>query len=458
MIKQESSLKTKRGEFKFEITEDDYNELLLLDLETIEKNFEEDRENYKYGLTFREYLYVCLKNNVINSNEIDGLKEKFMDRLDFIENTDNILRLKGRKIDFEINEELEKMIYANMDPNYSLFQKVVYYYFKLCFLLNIDNYYSYLERISSVCLLNFKKDIANLNSIGPNNGNACCYEFAAILNKLIEREGGVVNKLYYGGHGHDHTKCSIDEKCLFFDPLINFDWGITNIDYREVKMGREYNGVVLFKNGKTLPLNDNSEVKKVYDDIQKEFSSYKSKKRFNKETIDNFKEIINSIDISCDNKKIINDYIDKINSIPLQGVEYCSEINNNYNKQLSSESNEDISFVTVCSSIDDFCPELILSIKGNKNQYYYFRLADNDIIEPIPKDTLLEYIEDLKIVISHNNGSYYYIPGIDEQLQEQKNKLFVREHADEVSEIILNKSKGLSVKQKSKKIIENKLK
>lgn len=158
-------------------------------------------------------------------------------------------------VDFLVDDGLMRELNRDISPNYSTNEKIVYYYFNLCFLLEADIRYSFCSLINKEKVnLGFKKSSNNLSCINLENNQVCCFEFDAILGNIITSLGGDVFKNSFTGRPfHVNTKALIGNSLLTFDSFDTLlDVDTKNKDINTVKVLGNYYGVSCDLNDKNI--------------------------------------------------------------------------------------------------------------------------------------------------------------------------------------------------------------
>ena len=439
-------LYTKDGKFvEIGITVLDVLEVLSYPEEIIDKMIEEDLLNYKYGLSFNEFLFLCfdVKNPEILREYTDifnKFKNKYSSRVEYIEYI-SILKEKSYRWEFprfNIHPELLEKLNENMNPNYTIEEKILYYYFKLCFLLGVDTKYNF------ACILfdelgayNFKKSSNRLSTINTDNNEAACFEFAALLDKLIMMHDEVVAGWpYTGDRQHVSSEAVINRTFYKFDALE--DPHGKNKAYRDltnVKLNKGYDGIIVGGDDYISGVNSHLPyIDKIYNDVQKEFSLFLHQTKFTSEIMVEFFSCLEKLNLGEKVKQVIKKYFIKFNRIPLKGVEYYIETLTTYRTMIENETSNSIKLTGVGSTIEGYDFKIVLSTK-DKNDDYIYILFGSASIDVLNKNDMEQLLNSNKIIVTkskeairNENGhldyliKYRTIPGIDEEFQIKMNK------------------------------------
>lgn len=414
------------------ITLDDFNHIFSFNDEELAKKVEEDEPNYKYGLSFNEYLYSCFSsyNNGLDSdndllNGMAPIKNKYRKKVEYVFNIHMFLEnnLGYSLVDFEIDDELLSRLNENINPNYTTEKKILYYYFKMCMLLEIDDKYVFSNVVSKYHNnIGFKKSSNRLSSINSNNNRVSCFEFDAILSQLISKEGGVVKiSPFSGTSAHVFTEAIIDGRYYRFDafesPVGDYS---KNCDLVNVKLGDSYCGVCA--NEEDLldgQLTHYNYIDEVYQDVLKEMSF--DSKKFNSDSLEYCFSAIDSLDVNSSYKRKIRSRFLEFNEYPLvnSGAYYSALVRKN------NVDDDVLKLVGVASTIKDYGLGFVLSVRQDNGEYIYFYFGEDDDISIFDQEEMTDFISENKIIIAKKEtvyeDKYRFIPGVDSELQQSMN-------------------------------------
>ncbi len=411
----------------------------------LEQLIVEDQKDYYQNLTFNEYIYIFFsvykQSEYLSDTEkekIDGIEEQYALDVAYIDDINfAITESKDRKpAEFDINPLLLAELHKNMNPNYDTSERIYYYYFKLCILLELDIDYCFCSLISKYDnQSNYCKSANRLGNINSENNSACCFEFDAILDKLIKMEGEVTKcNTFFGGSSHVYTEAIIDRKYHFFDAFKNIGPNfVSGIDFVNVKLGKNYNGiiddVIAEANG---VLSFNEKIYNVYCDVQREFSDRFNKKKFNKDDLDYCFSIIDKLNVKDIYKDKLKSYFSEFNKIPYSGATYFKAILDS--GIIDDDDKDKINLTGVCSNKDSCGLSFILSVLQDNGEFIYFVFGDNYGINVLNKDEITNAISDLELIVCKKDNcfrnpqgqlvvepNYRLIPGIDPHFQRSMN-------------------------------------
>ena len=178
---------------------------------------------------------VLDKLNMLSSVELDREKK------------DNILTR------IEINDELRKAVFEGMPDNYSLSEKIVYIYIRLCKLLTYDEEY---------ILLRYDKEepkryesLEHIKDVTPKNNKVVCTTINLLFLKFMTEIGIFIDDItikiveeMFRKKSHFYVDFAVNDMDIFADPLR------TNIDGKDLmrqKLNYYPNGILISEPGKS---------------------------------------------------------------------------------------------------------------------------------------------------------------------------------------------------------------
>lgn len=424
----------------------DLSELASLDIDSIEGMLLEDSPNYKYGLSFNEYLYVCFKT-MIEFDHLDyyfdystleklgQISIRYKETLSYVEYIDDALR-RNQDIDFpnfEIHPELMDALNKNMDSSYTGAEKIYYYYLKLCILLDPDLIQNFCFFISPYeAEKHFRKSSNRLSIITPTNNEASCFEFDSILTKLIDLNGGVAfYNEFLGNAKHVSTVAIIDKIICGFDaynpPEDAPEYGR---DIINMKNGFGNGGITLDSSSSFFCNLD--KWSSIYDVVLEEFKEYRERSKFSDEALANCFDIIDELNLSDLKKEKVKNSFNKMNKLPFSSVVFSGYVL--WNDIIEEEDFDWLKLIGVASNFDEFAVNIVCSVQQDDDNFVYFVFGEDDRIRAFNNSEMIELIEANKIIVNKNEDidyekdeviktRYYFLPGIDFGLQSQMNKV-----------------------------------
>lgn len=120
--------------------------------------------------------------------------------------TKGIYLINGEEIspNWEVNDELKKVVYEGMPSNLSIEEKALYIYFRLCQLLIYDEQFIYLGQSKEKYEIGFSKYV--LEGVKPNSSIVCPI-ISRIFYKLISdlNDSNIESYFYIDRKGHAYT-------------------------------------------------------------------------------------------------------------------------------------------------------------------------------------------------------------------------------------------------------------
>lgn len=436
-----------RKKFDVEMTAEDYNKIRYCDFKSLNNLIMINFPNFEYGLTFNEYLFVwfeTFKNDKnladVDKQFIDKLSELYYPYVEYVSIiNDLVLHEKGEALDFKFNEELFNAIRKNMNPDYTPAQRIIYSYFKLCFLLKGDTKYNFCYFISPERTRElFKKSANRLEEISPLNNEVSSFEFEALMNKIIRMEGSFAQTKEFNGNSQHVFVDSVINRIFFrFDPYV-IPIGVASdnncCDFETVKMDLGYNGVVAnYKDIEEGRITKYSFIDDIYLSVENEYRGRFRENKFSDEASGSCFDTIDKLDISEQLNLQLKTYFVQFDDCFLEGVDFYGYILKNFAPSIAAIENLDL--VGVCTNIDDCDLSLILSIKQNNGDYAYFMFGRNRDIDFFDKTQLEHLVLDGSVIVQKkdsvnkfgssvdSDSSYNFIPGIDIDIQKMSNEL-----------------------------------
>ena len=180
---------------------------------------------------------IKMLKDKLNSEQWNEYETKLCD------NNDKLIREDLRnsfKVDhsYHVNNLIKKEIFDSIPNEFSLVEKTIYIYSKLCKLLSYDPVY-YINSSSQNHM-----EVSNIENYDLTNHDVVCYEFAYILSDLL-REIGVTKikekKLNDDKFSNSHANISylVDDLVIFADSTRSVNEG----DLSQLKFINEFNGI-----------------------------------------------------------------------------------------------------------------------------------------------------------------------------------------------------------------------
>ena len=315
------------------------------------------------------------------------------------------------KYDAQLNPNLRKEIYSDMNPDYNKLEKSIYVYIKLCKLFSYDPiYYASGQRGEEV---EYHKDLERIQSIYDKDDDIVCYEFNVIYGKFLEDLNipyRINTKRQSGeyGKGHANLVYNIDNHIVFADAVTSIVGG----DLINAKLNLPLEGL------KSQNLSDVSkeEFDKTLDKVYQDIIAQESTKDNNKSKVLEYLDIYNKVSDSSATMPIdkkVKLAIDLTNNSKMKIVDsigYLMKI-----KRLiftSDELKNNIKFIIIRSNIKDKKRLGIIVAKKENEEYKYWYYIPTKKMLPINKMILKQLIK--KGFIESIEGSDRSIPGIGE--------------------------------------------
>ena len=367
-------------------------------------------KNIKYNntLNFRDLFFLCYEEGVfIDPDEV--LRENYEFLINNI-NMNKIYKLNQMKpLNYQVNEAFLNQIKGGKKyPN--KFKQAAYYYFKLCFYLRQDIYYTLVNFLDHQRILYFEKDINYLENISIANNQVCCFDFAATLNYLLSSIGllpiNVVDDKY-GTANHVASRFYCDGILFSFDPWLF----VEKTDLYNLKMHKKFKGVEILC-GASVEQKKHylKELNEVYLDVVNEIEN-KSKATFSSNG-KNFIELIFEMLGDFPHKNKLQYHLSKLLETHLKGAELKDFVHQEIVPKINKTEN--IRITTVCNTIS-FNYTYIVAI-NTENDYKYILLEDNGQVAFANEQDILSSVIKGEYMIDED---CHYILGIDKSIQFQ---------------------------------------
>lgn len=429
------ALNRRHEKIDISFTKEELSFIKSIDREKLVVMLEEDKP-YKYGLTFCEYIYAVY--SYFGSCKNYYFLHNYYDLFSFVGEYEDFFVSCDKHKKISINPLLKQELYKGLKDEYSVEEKIAYFYFKLCKILRTDSKYSFCRGLGDVS--SYKKSINNLRFIVPGS-EVTCFEFSEILGELIEREGQFVFYNYngaenYGVGSHVDTKAIINKKYYVFEPYSGIEKyiGFKFIDFIMLKLNEGYEGIINDDNyvfdGRNMGLINFDDrhldyLNKVYCDVCGDDSYDLDHIHFSDDDIALFCDIIEKLDISFSNKELIANLIGYLSSIPLDGNDYISFAMSFAQQFIESNNIDNVNVTGVCDSRNDnYCMSLILSVKDDNDEYIYLLFGKDNEFSIINSNEVRKKIDNLDLIVTSDYK--HFIPGIDVEFQKKKNSEAVR--------------------------------
>lgn len=290
----------------------------------------------------------------------------------------------------DLDKEFEDAVLCDMNPTYSLLEKAIYIYYKLCELLSYDQEYYAAnqkgEEAEKHC------DINRINNITLENNEVVCYEFIAIYSYFLRHLGikytvdNAIRDEY--GKGHSTISFKVGEYLITVDPTRS----ILNNDMTSAKINSSLIGMRL--------TNENIATRHkfldTYNKVINEINNTKKNKKIFADTIREYKEKYSKNHLSKKEKLYL--LFKEVGETNLKGIDVISVHMRIYEHLFKQDDDVDINFIssTINAYKDyNYTPLTILSVKVADNDYIYYQIDPNNpnLVETISKEEIKELFE-----------------------------------------------------------------
>lgn len=169
--------------------------------------------------------------------------------------------------EYEVNKELEEYIMSGISPDFTLLEKAIYIYIKLCKSLTYDEEFYAAHQKGDVALKH--KNIRHLKDISLTNNSVVCWEFNAIFSYLLNKLGinsGTNVRDYAYGDGHNNVEFRCDKYLVIADAVTSIFTG----DLYNAKLNKPIVGLGCHNRNVDTRIDFERSVDKVYEYIKNE--------------------------------------------------------------------------------------------------------------------------------------------------------------------------------------------
>lgn len=319
-----------------------------------------------------------------------------------------------------LDSQLEEEVLNDMHPTYSLLEKAIYIYYKLCELLSCDQEYYAANQHVEDAEKHF--DINRINNVTLLNNEVLWYEFIAIYAYFLKKLGikYTVNNVIQDEYGESHSTISfkVGEYLVTADSTIS----VLQNDMTSAKINDRLTGMRLTNENATTRNKFVETYNKVVSDIDK---TKKDKVKFT-EAVRIYKEKYAKINLSKKEKLYM--LFKEIGHTKLKGIDVISTHFRIYDHLFKQDDDVSINFISsTVNAYKDFnyTPLTIISVKVNDG-YIYYQIDPNNpyLVENISGYELMELFESRDYAYlgnheSNNSNISNVIPGLHLESREK---------------------------------------
>ncbi|MDE5630759.1 MAG: hypothetical protein K2I70_04080, partial [Bacilli bacterium] len=308
----------------------------------------------------------------------------------------------------DLDASLEQAVLSDMNPTYSLLEKALYIYYKLCEILSYDQEYYAAnqkgEEAEKHC------DINRINNVTLENNEVVCYEFIAIYSYFLRRLGikytvdNAVKDEY--GKGHSTISFKVGEFLITADSTRS----ILSNDMTSAKINAPLMGIHLTNKN----LVTRNKFLEAYEKVSSDIRKNKKEKKVFSEAVKEYREKYAKQHLSKKEKLYL--LFKEIGNTNLKGVDVISVHMRIYEGLFKQDEDVDINFIssTINAYKDyNYTPLTILSVHLSNDEYIYYQIDPNNpnLVETISKEEIRELFEsrDFAYIGTQNK----IIPGIN---------------------------------------------
>lgn len=313
-----------------------------------------------------------------------------------------------------LDKEFEQVVTKDMNPSYSLLEKAIYIYYKLCELLSYDQeYYAANQKGEEA---DKHLDIERINSITLLNNEVVCYEFIAIYSYFLKQLGikYTVNNAIQDEYGKGHSTISfkVGEYLVTADSTVS----VLQNDMTSAKINAPLKGMRLTNKNIATRNKFNETYKKVINEI---YENKENKERFETSVLA-YKAKYEQKYLSKKDKIYL--LFKEIGNTKLKGVDVISVHMRIYDYIFKNDPDVNINFIS--SAINaykdyNYTPLTILTVKVSTDDYVYYQIDPNNpnLVDTISEDEIRDLFLSRDYAYLGKQGST--IPGINLESREK---------------------------------------
>lgn len=173
----------------------------------------------------------------LNTSVIKKFENEFCDKNDKLMKQD-VVNSDANNHQYHASNILIDEIFNSIPKDFSLLEKTIYIYAKLCKILSYDPVYFFNNKSLH------HTDVSNINNYDLKNNNVVCYEFSYILSDLLRKIGVTAikeQKVSNNQFSNSHTNITylVDDLVIFADSTRTIIEG----DLTQLKFLNEFNGI-----------------------------------------------------------------------------------------------------------------------------------------------------------------------------------------------------------------------
>ncbi len=321
-----------------------------------------------------------------------------------------------------LDEGLKQYIFNDMPNDYSLLEKALYVYIKLCKTLTYDEeFYSNNQKGMSALI---HQDIKRLNKVNLKNNKIVCYEFSYIFAKFLQEldVDFLINGENTYGDNHTFITLSDGKFLLNADPLS----GIIGGDLYNAKTNNNLVGLNCQNKDNELLKEFSNLYKKVYQNIIMLEEEKETDQDYYEMFLEQFEELCEQEQVSISQKKDIFENQSKCaNSLPdMERITYTLKLARAVFSQEKEQGKFDVAVISR-KTLDGIrlksSPAIILSF----NEKTFDKAIDSTTYQLLNKDGILEDIDKATLKNNFSYGAFshitagtkkkHFIPGIDNE-------------------------------------------
>lgn len=379
----------------------------------------------KYHLDYDELAYAMKqyaeKYNIFDKYYFEDFDMRLYNQIkgDQIFDTSYINQVPKTKDPFlkqtVLNKELVDFVFDDMPEDYSLLEKSIYIYIKLCKTLTYDA--EFFAHKQSGKKARIHEDITRLSQITPSNNGIVCYEFSQIYGKFLDELGiKFENTNDFGSYGLNHASViyRIGKYLVEADSVTHIIGG----DLYNAKVHETLDGLNLKSNNPSTLDEFLESYEKVYKDIKKQEPIYRQ--QLSKDLLSAYQNLSEPVEVSFDDK--LDMLKEKLRLSKFKPIDVITFVEKNIKKIAESEFKNGQINLCICNkkvgaTFDDLMPTILIEYSKNSKfdkdtKYYEFN----------SKEGLFEVHSQPTMQKEFNSENYLYIGPCSHRLNGVQNE------------------------------------
>jgi hypothetical protein len=311
-----------------------------------------------------------------------------------------------------LNPKLKEAVLTGMNNEYSVLEKAMYIYIRLCNILTYDEE-SFITSNSNE-RTGVHSDISNIINITSSYNEVVSYEFMLIYAKFLKELGITYSLKLNSMAGYSNSKSKISFRQGEYLVDIDLFKDIIQNDMSNIKIGKPLSSIRCINKNETTVKKFNETLYEVYSSYLRDISNHEL---FNKSLSEYKKKYAKSEKISRNNKLFI--LMKLIARGDLKGIDSVNYVKTVYDNIFADDDSVSLTLAGL-TKYDHVRPVYIVSLFENGNYTYFVcNPSDTSYLEKVSKDELLDKLTNGNVFIIDEHG----VPGLDDKEETKEGML-----------------------------------